>query len=204
MNALLIVITAFTVLTFIFTVWIVNMKNPFPVNEFYPIEGTSYGVRYSTYHPNGIYKGTESNSTLVLEGSYGADWGNVREGDTLYTNEYTMTDLGLVLCDLVKIDMGSFAKETVLRDTILRGTCASGELVCVSGFLMPANVPATNPLCALYSMTGKGLDPKQKDAVVLYIDPVTGETLYSERTPDALSDAFDALFLERSLAEVRK
>ncbi|MBQ7688792.1 MAG: hypothetical protein IJT27_06205 [Clostridia bacterium] len=203
-NALLIVVTVFAVITLFVTVGIVNMRNPFPVNEYYPIEDTPYAVRYSTYRPNGIYKGPENTCTLVLEGSFGTDWGIAKSGDTLFANEYTTTDLGLVLCDLVKIDLISFEKEVLMEDTILRGTCSSGEPVCVSGFLMPSDAPQTNPLCALYSMTHAELDPRQQEAEVKYLDPQTGAVLYSERTPDALSDDFDALYLARTLREVRK
>jgi len=203
-NALIIVVTVFAAITMFVTVGVVNLRNPFPVNEYYPIEDTPYAVRYSTYVPNGIYKGPENTCTLVLEGSFGVDWGFVKSGDTLYTNEYTMTDLGLVLCNFVKVDLNSLEKEVLMKDTILRGECGSGELVCVKGFLLPANSPSTNPLCSLYSMTNSGLDPRQQEAEVVYIDPLSGEVLYSELTTAAMSEDFDALYLEPSLEEVQK
>ena len=203
MNALIIVASVFTALTLIVTVGIVNTKNPFPVNEYYPIEGSEYAVRYSTFDKNGIYKGPKNSCELVLEGSFGANWGNVRSGDHLYTNEYHVTDLGLTLCDLVRIDLDTLEKVTLFRDTLLRGKCASGEMVCIKGYIMPSDFPKTNPLTALYSMTGSGLDSRQRDAEVIYLDPLTGRTLYSVRTPDALAEDFEDIFLSRTLGEVR-
>ena len=203
-NALLIVVTVFAAITLIVTVGIVNIKDPYPVNEFYHIEDTPYAVRYSTFNKNGICKGDESVSTLLLEGNFGTDWGIVKSGDSLFTNEYTSTDLGLVLCDLVKIDLDSFDKEILMNDTMLRGRCASGELVCIKGFLMPANSPETNPLCSLYSMTNPSIDPTRTEAEVIYLDPMTSEEVYSIKTPDAFSDSFDELFLETTLGEVSK
>lgn len=203
LNALLVIVTVFTAITLFVTVGVVNMRNPFPVNEYHPIKGTKYAVVYSTYKENGIYTGPKNSCTLVLEGSFGAEWGLVTAGDAIYTNEYRMTDLGLVICDLIKVDMDTFNKETLMTDAILRGTCASGEMVCVEGFLMPSNSPATNPLCSLYSMTRSGLDVKQQEAEVLWLDPDTGEILYRKTTPDALSDDFDAIFLQKTLEEAR-
>ena len=204
MNALVVVVSVFAALTLLVTVAILNTKNPFPVNEYYPVEGTNYAVRYSTYHPNGLYVGPENTCKLVLEGSFGVEWGCVKHGDTLYTNEYTMTDLGLVTCDFIKIDLNTLEKETLLRDTILRGKNGDGKLVCVAGFLMPSNAPATNPLCALYGMTAAGMDPRQRTAEVLFIDPATGEIAYRENTPDALSDDFAARYLAPGETEARK
>ena len=203
-TALMIVVAVFSALTFIFTVKIVNLNNPFPVNEFYEIEGTKYGVRYSTLEPNGIYKGIKSACTLVLEGSYGSDWGLYREGDTLYVNEYVSSDMGLLFCKVVKIDLNTFEKETLLQDALLRGTCASGELVCVSGITLDSNMPAENSLCKLYAMSSNEMRPEGKSAVIYYIDPKTGEVLASFRDDEAMSDDFEARYLERTYAEVAK
>lgn len=202
-NAFLLIILIFTGLTLFITVIVARTADRSPVNDFYPIEGTDYMVHYSNLEPNGIYSGNEIVHDLCLEGTYGYDWGAAAEGDTLYINAYTATDLGVTLCDLVRIDLNGFSREVLLRDTILRGRCASGELVCVRDALLPSNMPKTNSLCALYAMSSARLDPRSDRAEVLFLDPETGEIVYSVRDEEALSDAFEARYLARTLEEVR-
>lgn len=204
MNGILIVAVIFSAIIFFFTVWMVNMDNPFPVNEFYPIEGTKYAVKYSTFEPNGIYQGVESANSLVLEGSYGVQWGSYRSGDTFYANEYTMTDLGIVNCRVVKIDLNTFQKEILFTDTVLRGACASGELVCVSGVSVESNFPASNSLIKLLAMTSAEMRPEGNGAVVKFIDPATGGILWSVRDENAVSDDFEERYLNVTLQEARK
>ncbi len=204
MNAFLIAALFFSALTLLFTVKLLNMKNPFPVNEFHPIEGTKYGIKYSTYEPNGIYEGIESANTQVLEGSFGSEWGAYRINDKLYVNEYTVTDLGIVNCSVAAVDLNTFQKQTLYTDTVLRGVCKSGELVCIGGFTMPSNAPKTNSLTRLYAMTSKELRPEGDSAVVKYLDPADGSVIYSFRDASALSEDFDALYLTKTLSEVRK
>ena len=202
MNALLIVVIIFSALTFFFTVKMVDLASRFPVNEFYQIEDTEYAVRYSSMDPNGIYKGSESVNSLVLEGTYGYDWGLALKDDTLYINEYVTTDAGLLLCDLVKIDLNTVNKEILAKNTILRGSCKSGELVCMRDYIMPANNPKVNSLCKFYAMSAPDLNAMSASARIVYIDPVTAEELYSvvEDTPNAAD--FNAKYLDRTLDEV--
>ncbi|MBO5995559.1 MAG: hypothetical protein J6Q41_08605 [Firmicutes bacterium] len=203
MNALVIVVMIFAAIAFFFTVKMVNLADRFPINEFYRIEDTEYAVRYSSLEPNGIYRGSESASTLVLEGTYGYDWGLVLKDDNLYINEYITTDVGLLMCDLVKIDMNTMEKTVLKKNTILRGSCKSGELVCMGDYIMPANNPKVNSLCKFYAMSTGDLDTRKSSATIMYLDPNTSEVLYSlvEKMPQA--PGFEAKYLDRSLDEVK-
>ena len=140
-------------------------------------------------------------NTLVLEGNFGTDWGAAAVGSRLYLNEYRSTDLGVLLSNVVCVDMESLHKEILLRNAILRGRCASGELVCVRGVFLPANKPESNILCAFYALTAPAMND---GAEVLFLDPATGEIVYSVKDDGAMTDAFEARYLERTLEEVRQ
>ncbi len=202
-NGLLVVLLIFGAFTFFITVYITNKADRTPINQFYPIEGTDLAVRYSSLEPDGLYRGSENVHSLLVKGRFGFDWGAALEDRSLYLNEYTSTELGLTLCDLVRVDLTSFHKEVLWRDTILRGRCASGELVCVRNVLLPSNQPKTSPLCAFYSLSSAALHPESDRAEVLFLDPVTGEILYSVFDDGAMADSFDARYLARTLEEVR-
>jgi hypothetical protein len=182
----------------------VDLADRFPVNEFFPIEDTEYAVKYSSLEPNGIYRGTENASSLVLEGTYGYDWGMALEGDDLFINEYLTTDVGLMLCDLVKIDTETMEKTVLKENAILRGRCKSGELVALDDYVMPSNNPKVNSLMKFYSMSSLKLDPDDVTSAVIFIDPETDEIVYrtDDRTTKAIS--FEELYLERSLDEIRE
>lgn len=203
MNALLIVAIIFTAIVFFFTVKLARLADHSIVNEYYPIEGTDYGVRYGKDPVSGIYLGPEYSRELLLPGTFGYDWGAAAAGDTLWINEYTNTALGLMHCRVLRIDLGDFSREILGEDTVLRGKCASGELVCLRGCLMSVNRPEANPLCALYCLGAEDLRPDGSSAEVLWLDPETGEVLYRLKDPAAASEDFEARYLLRSLAEVR-
>lgn len=194
----------FAAIGLFFTIKMVNMADRFPVNEFYQIEDTDMAVRYSSVEPSGIYRGNESSHTLLIEGTYGNDWGAVVEGDDLFINEYVSTDLGLLLCDLVKIDLNTMEKETLYKDTILRGRCASGELVLMKGYLMPSNSPTNNSLMKFYSMASSDIRPENNSATVIFFDPSTTEEVYSLKDSSAKSSAFESKYLDRTLEEVKE
>jgi hypothetical protein len=198
MNAFLLVVIIFAGIYFFFTVKLVSMADHRAVNDYYPIEGTEFAVRYSSQKPNGIYRGEKTTGVLLLEGDFGYDWGCAAADGALYINEYRSTDLGLMFSDLVRVDTRSFKKELLARDTVLRGRCASGELVCMSGYMLPSDLPETNRLCGLYSMAGTSA----AQAEVLFLDPVTGETVFSVREPEPMSVDFEAKYLRRTLGEV--
>jgi hypothetical protein len=201
-NALLLVVAVFSAILFFFSIRVVDVSQHEAVNDYYPIEGTDLGVRYSNLKPHGLYRGGSANGVLVLEGDFGYDWGAAAEGESLYLNEYTSTDVGVMLCRLVRVDLTTDTKEILLRDTILRGRCASGELVCLGGYLMPADFPATNPLCRLYAMSSPSIRAEGAGATVLFLDPKTGETVWSVRDEEALTDVFESRYLDRTLQEV--
>lgn len=202
-NILLLVLLIFGAFTFFITVYITHKADRSAINQFCPIEGTDLAVRYSSLEPDGLYQGTENVNSLRVKGRFGFDWGAALEGESLYLNEYDSTDLGLTFCDLVRVDLESFQKEVIFTNTVLRGRCASGELVCVRDALLPSNQPKTSSLCAFYSLSDGKLHPESDWAEILYLDPASGEVLYRVFDDEAMTDAFDARYLSRTLEEVR-
>lgn len=201
-NSLVLVVIVFSAIFFFFTVKLVKFADNTAVNDYFAIEGCEYSVCYSNLRPNGIYVGDQNTGRLMLEGDYGHDWGAAVEGRVLYTNEYTATSFGQTLCRFVKIDLDTFQKEVVLTDAILRGRCASGELVCLGGFVMPTNHPKTNPLMGAYSLSSKIGRFRDNSAVVMFFDPVSGELVYSVTDENALAEDIDQIYLSRTLEEV--
>ena len=200
-NALLLILLIFGGFTFFITLFIVRMADRSGVNTFNPVEGTEYAIRYSSLEPNGLYQGNEVVNSLVVKGNFGFDWGAALEGERLYLNEYKTSNMGVMHSNLVRVDLTTKQKETLLTDAILRGKCASGELVCVRGVLLPANEPESNILCKFYALTAPGL---RGGAEVLFLNPATGEIVYSVRDDEAMSNAFEARYLQRTLEEVRQ
>ncbi len=200
LNAFLLVFILFSALLFFVTVKVMDIADRTPVNSFTPIEGTELAVRYSSLEPNGICSGSENVNTLLLEGNFGTDWGAAAIGDRLYLNHYRTTDLGVLLSDVVCVDTDTFQETILLRNAVLRGRCASGELVCLGGVLLSANYPEENALCRLYSLTDGNLS--NDGAKVFYLDPESGELLYELRD-DMAGEDFETRFLSRTLAEVR-
>ncbi|MCR4709115.1 MAG: hypothetical protein K5653_02520 [Clostridiales bacterium] len=203
MNALMVVVIIFAAIAFFFTVKMVDLADRWPVNEFYKIEDTDYAVRYSNLEPNGIYKGSEAASSLVVEGTFGYDWGVALEGDKLYINEYVATNVGLTLCDLVAFDMDDMSKQVIAENTLLRGRCKSGELVLMGDYIMPSNNPDVNSLCKFYSMSSPSLAKAGERATVIYLDPATGQVLLSLEDKSFKGDSFDNKYLDRTLDEVK-
>lgn len=202
LNAFLLVVILITAIAFFFTVNMVDMAFHSAVNDYHPIEGTDLAVCYRSLEPSGIYRGDRVTGVLKLEGEYGFDWGLVREGDALYTNEYTRTSLGMMLCQVVRIDLNSFEKEVLMKDAVLRGRCASGELVVQSGTMLVSNDPENNSLCRLYSMSAPWLGVEDGTMDILYLDPADGHELL--RLQDRSNNMkFEQLYLQRSLEEVR-
>lgn len=203
MNALVLVVIIFSAITFFVSIRLVDLADRRAVNEFYPVEGTDVAVRYSNLYPNGIYEGDRVNGELKVPGDFGHDWGAAAIGDQLYVNEHTRTDMGMIICQVVRVDLNTFEKEVLWRDTMLRGRCASGELVCLKGFLMPSNFPKTNSLCRLYSESSEDIRTESEGGVVMFVDGESGEILYSVRDDEAQTDVFERRYLERTLEEVR-
>ena len=103
---------------------------------------------------------------------------------------------------MVRIDLASYEKEVLLSDAILRGRCASGELVCLSGTLLPSVNPGENSLCRLYALSAPWIDPEGESVEVVYLDPASGRELLRLRDSH-FSAKFEQLYLQRSLEEVR-
>ena len=188
-NALLLLVIIFSAIIFFVTIKLVDLAYHPARNDYYHIEGTDCSVRYSSLLPDGIYTGDQITGTLRVEGRFGYDWGAAAAGDRLYINEYVSTDLGLMLCNLVRV--------------VLQGTCASGELVCVGKSVMPAGHPGTNALARLYAMS-EGTDPSADGALILYLDPESGEIVWSVADAEGVTEDFEAKYLARTLEEVRR
>lgn len=204
LNALLIVVLIISVIAFFVTVTVTNAADPTAINEFYPIEGTDLGIKNSNLETNGIYRGNENSGTLMAEGNFGFDWGTSLVGDCLILNEYAVTSVGMLVSEVVKIDISTFDKEVLLKDAMIRGKCASGELVCLGGFLLPTSFPKTNSLLRFYSMTSKDLKTEGNSNLVLFLDPATGQTLYSLRDDQIMEKTFSEKYLDRTLDEIRE
>ena len=204
LNALLLVALIFSVIVFFFTVKLTGLSHRMAVNEYYPIEGTEQlAVRYSSVKGDGVVQGSRNSAVLRLEGTFGHDWGAVFTGDGLFLNEYESTDLGFMLCSVVRVDPVTFEKVRLLRDAVLRGRCASGELVCLAGCLPASDYPATNALCSLYALSDPAVRPEGSSAEVLFLDPATGEILFRLRDEEAQTEVFEERYLLRTLEEVR-
>lgn len=202
-HSFVLVFTIIAAIFLFFAVKLVDLADHGAVNDYYPIEGTEYAIRYSSLKTSGIYRGDKNTGTMMLEGLYGFDWGCVAEGDWLYLNEYSRSDLGFLFCRVVRVDMRSFTKEVLMENAILRGRCASGELVCLKDCLMPSTFPETNVLCALYAVSDSAIHPGDNGADVVFLDAQSAEILFTVRDDQALSDGFDARYLARTLEEVK-
>ena len=206
-NAFLLIVLIFSVMAFFFTHFLSGMADvawQAAVNDTYEIEGSNLSIRYSDKKPSGLYEGDQVNGELKVEGTFGHDWGVVLEGDHLYLNEYRSSTFGMTYCQLVRINIHTFEKEVLMRDTILRGQCSSGELVCVSNTLLPSMQPKTNELCRLYAMTASGIDPDRDGGTILFLDAVNTTVLYQTEDEEALTDVFEERYLNHSLEEIRK
>ena len=202
-NGILAVLIVFSAIGLFATVSSLRMSDPSVVNETYPIEGTPYSIRYSTFEESGIVKGKGADNELLLPGTYGTDWGVAAEGDFLYVNKYHSTTVGLLISDVTRVDTTTWQEEILYEDAVLRGRCKSGELVVVTGAMLPANRPAKNSLCRFYSMSAKGIRPDGKKARILYLDPATGEALLTLEGEAAFRKDFESRYLDKTLEEVR-
>ncbi len=202
MNDFLLVLILAAALYLFITVGLTKMADRWIYNETYELEDTGLYIRYTKLMKSGIFDGERTDSKLLLEGDFGHDWGAALEGDILYCNEYHETTMGFMTSDLVRIDLKTFTKEVLLTDTMLRGRCTSGELVCYEGVLMPNWFVDTNPLAKFYSLPSHKPGYEGSSAMVRLIDPQTGETLYQKFDESALTDAGAARYLNASAKEI--
>ena len=215
-NAFLIVILVFSIIGLFFTVKLHDLaKNVYLAYNYEEIEGTELGIKFSTHEPSGIYKGSENNGELVVEGDFGYDWGTTIVGDKLYLNEFGSTDVGMMLVDTVVVDTKSFGKQIIKKNAILRGRCKSGELVCVADEFLEVNAPDTNSLLRLFTLTSGGhvgkavsgkegkVDQHGSGGTILFIDPETSEVVYSTPDTGESGKAFSVKYFERTLEEVK-
>ena len=201
MNLIMVIVIMFSAITFLFTIKMSQAASkPWPNNEFYRLGDTEYAVRYSNLEPNGIYKGNENQNTLVLKGNYGSGWGAVVDKNVIYTNEYTSTDMGLIFCKVVKIDLDTLEKTVVMDDAVIRGQCKSGEIVITDCFLASSNHSDANSLCKLYALSSDvRLDASGS---VIYYDIARSEEVYRTEDKSTTDKNFGILYLKKSLEEV--
>ena len=204
MNGLIAILIAFSVIGLFATVSSLRMTDPSVMNEFYPVGDTGYSIRHSTFTQNGIVKGMDvNNAELVFPGNFGTDWGAVSDGDQLYVNLYTPTTIGILQSDVELVDLDALEETTLFENAILRGQCASGELVIVRGAMLPANKPEESVLCKFYAMSAGDLSPDGRNAEVLFYDIGKGEVVYRIAGEAAFSEDFEARFLDKTLEEVQ-
>lgn len=202
MNGMMIIVIIFSAILFFFTVTMVEMVNPYGQNEYQPIEGTDLAVKHSSVDVNGLYQGPESTAQLVLEGNFGNDWGTTLSGSDLYLNKYAITSLGLIIPEVVRVDTETHEEEVLYKDAIIRGRCASGEMVILTDYVMPTNYPDTNPMYKLYSMSS-GVDLDDTSLTVVFMDPETGEEVFSMEDKAFMEKTFRRKYEERTLDEIR-
>ena len=199
-NGVLVSISVFSAIAFLIVVKIMGMTDRTAVNSFNRIEGTDLAIRYSNIEPDGLYRGDSTNNELLVEGTFGYDWGAVVDGDSVYLNEYCVSNYALVVSKLVKIDLKTLKKEVLYDNTVLRGRCSSGEMVALSNYMLDANSPKTNRFCKLYNL---GLNADyENNATILYLNPENGETVYSVQQKLMPKESFDERYIERTLEEV--
>ena len=198
-NAVLAVIAVFSAIILFVGITMVDMATILPVEDEYRIEDTDYFIRYSSFRPYGLYRWSE----LLCEGSFGYDWGACYTGDVLYCNEYKTTDFGLMAINVVKIDMTTYKKETLYRDAMIRGRCASGELVIFKGYVSPSWSPDVNPLRSVFAASDGDILPESDGATVCWFDTEKGTIVHSVKDPMAMSKGKENYYLSASLEEVK-
>ena len=207
MNAFLLVVLLASALYLFITVVLYDMATLNFRNERYQIEGTDYFVRYFVQKNDdrsGIYDGEYEWSNKLIAGSFGYDWGAAIAGDEYYCNEYHTTRLGFLTCDVVKINLNTFEKEIIYKNTMLKGRCKSGELVCM-GETVGANwFPKTNSFYKLYALSLNELHAESESAIVRIIDPESGKTVWEKRDDLALTSEREEFYLSSELSEVMK
>lgn len=176
LNSFILIALIFSAIGYFFTVGLGGIADWSAVNDFYQIEGCDYAIVYSDIKEDGIYEGRyEADAELRLEGSFGHDWGAFYDEPYLYVNRYDSTDMGFIRTSVVRIDTRDWSEERLLDDAIIRGTCRSGELVCLAGFALPATFPETNPLAGLYAIGGEGSAAGEGKLELILIDPSSSE-----------------------------
>ena len=197
-------VAVFSAVILVVTVVVPDMAYRAPEVVFAPIEDSGFAVKYDIYGSGGIFKGTESSAAPFLKGTFGYDWGAAYGGGKLYLNEYKNTDMSFTTCKVVAVDAVTAEKTVLMEDALLRGRCASGELVCIRGLIMPSFYPDANPFCGLYVMSSFGrLSRDGKSGEIVYLDPESGLAVYTVPCGDVFSKDFASRWLERTLAEVR-
>ena len=115
-----------------------------------------------------------------------------------------MTTVGMIIPEIVRVDINTLEKEILYKDAMIRGRCASGEMVCLEGYVMPSNFPETNSLLKFYSMSEKDLNPGANICNVTYIDPETGEAVLTLEEQPIIEKSFESKYIDCTLDEIRE
>ena len=201
-NAFVVTFIIFSAILLFFTVSVFDMSDTSIINESYKIEDTNYYVRYTTHIPSGIYDSDEKLANLLIEGKYGYDWAAVHEGDYIYCSEYHSTTFGYMTSDLVKISLKDFSKQIIMKDAMLNGRCASGELICYKGVLMPNWFRNSNPLADIYAIGANSKIYEGNGALVCLLNPTNDEIVYEIEDKDALSENRTEFYRNSTLGEI--
>ena len=198
-NSLLLIVAVFSAIILFVMVTLYDFAVRVSYEEEFPVEGTEYVIRNSNLRPDGLYRQND----LLCEGTFGYEWGAAKVGNYIYCNEYENTKLGFLTSDLVRIDLDTLEKETVSKNTLLRGKCASGELVCFEGYVDMTWFPETNSLRQLMRVADPDVQPEPQGAIVVFLDPDTGAEEYRVTDPEALTDESAEKYLSTALEEVK-
>ena len=114
-----------------------------------------------------------------------------------------MTTVGMIIPEIVKVNVDTLEKEVLFKDAMIRGRCASGEMVCLESYIVPSNSPKTNSLLKFYTMSDTNLKPDGNTSDIIFIDPATGEEVFRLEDQPIIEKTFAQEYLERSLDEIR-
>ncbi len=173
LNVLIFIIMLFSAAFLFVSVYLYDFADRSAVNEIYPLGDTGLYIRYATHIDSGLYDGDETWAQCLSRGMYGYNQGAWTDGDTLYVNEYHTTKYGFMTCDLMKIDLHTFEKKMIEKDTILLGESAGKKLLLAKGTGMPNWFSGTNCLYPLYMLASENTETLKKGPEVIYFDPAT-------------------------------
>ncbi|MBQ7715198.1 MAG: hypothetical protein IJT70_04935 [Clostridia bacterium] len=203
-NSFLVLVIIFSAMASFILVGVTNMSERSTVNSVNPIEGTDYYIRYSDFAESGIYDGDMPSSKLLLQGNFGYDWGASVSGATMICNEYRRTTLGIITCDVVKIDLETFDKDLLYKDAMMVGKCASGEIVCIDGYTLAPMNSTDNLLYDIYSMSSCMINMENGVATVRWFDPATGECVAYKEDGRILEEGRTDYYLNLTVSEGSK
>ena len=197
LNVLIFIIMLFSAAFLFVSVYLYDFADRSAMNEIYPLGDTGLYIRYATHIDSGLYDGDETWARCLSRGMYGYNQGAWTNGESLIVNEYHRTKYGFMTCDLVKIDLHSFEKELLEKDTILLGESSSGKLLLAKGAVMPNWFTDTNSLYPLYMLTSGRTENLKAGPEAVFLDPENGEMISEGHDKDLFLNERQAYYLGR-------